>query len=289
MPARLIKTSIALLTLLVELRYTLSRLLAHPLTAGYVAVFQALRDQWTKVQALEISLNESLSDARAQVDIADAALDDFATRFSNAVLLLTGQKKDAPLYTHFFKVPLHAFKKPVLNGQLKAMSAWVKSLETTDHPSLAAMKDELVTLVTAGKKASDIRDALLLDIKNFREQGARQQLFDQVNAERKNLEGALAKLALSTPGLPAGFQNQFFKPGDAEEPEETIASVKEEIKALGDQLEERNTRLAELEKEAADEAADAQSKAQAQAELDAINKEIDEKKKKAKELEDKLT
>jgi DNA repair exonuclease SbcCD ATPase subunit len=169
------------------------------------------------------------------------------------------------------------------------MSAWVKSLETTEHPSLAAMKDELVTLVAAGKKATDIRDALVIDIRNFREQGERQQFFDQVNAERKNLEGALAKLALSTPGLPAGFQNQFFKPGEADEPEDTVESVKAEIKALEDQLEERKKRLDELEKAADAEAADATLKANAQAELDALNKEIDEKKKKAKELEDKLT
>jgi hypothetical protein len=102
MLARMLRSSIALLTLLIELRYTLSRLLAQPLTAGHAPRFQGLRDQWSTVQSQEISLNEELSHARAQIDIADAGLDDFATRFSHAVQAVTGQKRDAALYLHFF-------------------------------------------------------------------------------------------------------------------------------------------------------------------------------------------
>src|SRR5262249_28872027 len=47
MPARLLKASLSLLSLLFQIRYTLSRLVAQPLTSAFVPAFQALRDLWT--------------------------------------------------------------------------------------------------------------------------------------------------------------------------------------------------------------------------------------------------
>lgn len=290
MPARLLKPSLALLTLLIQIRYTLSRLLAHPLTSTFVPAFQALRDQWTAVQALEISLNEQLSNAKAQVDIADAALDDFATRFSNALKALTGQNQGADLYVHFFKKPLNEFKRPILSRQLAAMEAWILSLDGTAHATLAAMKPELIALVTAGKKAEADLTAIEQKIRTFRDVGERKQLFERTNAERKNTHGALAKLALSTPGLPGSFQDQFFKRSESDdEPEETIDSVDVEILALEEKLKERRERLAELKKEADDAAKEAEDRAQKEARLAALNKDIEAKKKEADALKDELT
>ncbi len=246
MPARLIRPSLSLLTLLLELRYTLSRLAANALTSGFAPRFQTLRDRLSTVQAQEFALSEELSDAKAQVDIADAGLDDFAIRFSSALQIVTGQKRDAPLYDHFFKKPLGEFRRPVLAGQLKAMEDWLLLLQNTPHTSLADMRPELVTLVEAGKAAAARRDSLTLQIRSFREVGERRQLFDQVNAERRELYGALGKLALSTPGLASAFPNQFFKPGESDDtPEDTVDSVRADILALEEQLVERKERLVE--------------------------------------------
>jgi hypothetical protein len=289
MPARLLKNTIALLTLLIDLRYTLSRLLAHPLTSSFLPAFQALRTKWTEVHTQEITLHEALSDARAQVDIADTALDDFAARFSNAVLALTGQKRDAPLYVHFFPKPLSEFRKPILAGQLRDMKNWLLSLATTPHSTLAAMKTELETLVTAGEKATQARDTIVLKIRDFRDVGERAQLITKINAERKDLHGALSKLALSTPGLPSNFQNQFFKLADSDdEAEETVESLDAEIKELEERLAERNKLLVELKQEAADEAKEAQEKAQKALKLAELNKDIEAKQKEAKALKDEL-
>jgi hypothetical protein len=275
MPARLLRSSIALLTLLIELRYTLSRLLANPLTAALAPRFQALRDQWSTVQALEISLNEELSDARAQVDIADLGLDDFATRFSHAVKAVTGQNSDDALYLHFFPIPLHEIRRPVLGRQLKLMQGWVVSLASSPHPTLVMMLPELTTLVEAADQAAKRRDELTLRLRNFRDVGERRQLFDRVNAERKELHGALSKLALSTPGLSPSFPNQFFKPGEPEETAvETTDSVSAEIAALEESLTERRERLIELEQEAAETAKEAEDKARKEARLAELKQEI---------------
>jgi hypothetical protein len=288
MPARLLKSSISLLTLLIELRYTLSRFIAHPLTSGFVAVFQALRDQWSVVQALEIALHEELSNAKAQVDIADAALDDFAARFSAAVLAVTGQQRNE-FYLHFFNKPLNEFRRPVLSGQLKAMTDWILSLEKIPHPTLAAMRPELIALVEAGKTAASNRDTSALKIRDFRDVGGRKELFDKINAERKNAHGALSKLALATPGLPGNFQDQFFKPGEVDdEPEETIDSVDAEIKVLEQRLKERKERLDELKKAADDATKAADEKAQKAAKLAELNKDIEAKQREAQALKDEL-
>jgi hypothetical protein len=253
-----------------------------------VAAFQGLRAEWSVVLAQEIALHEELSNAKAQVDIADAALDDFAQRFSNALLAIVGKKSEA-LYLHFFKIPLNELRKPVLGQQLQKMADWIVSLNTTPHPTLAAMKPELVALVDAGTKAAKNRDTIVLQIQHFREVGERKQLFTKTNAERKHTHGALVKLALSTPGLPANFADQFFKPGEVDDaPEETIDSVDAEIKALQERLAERTQRLDELKKEAAEAEQDGAVKAQKATKLAELNKDIEAKQKEAQALKAEL-
>jgi len=257
----------------------------------FLAKFQALRDGWTTIQNKEIALYEQLSDALAQVDNADDKLDDFARRFRQAVLIVTGQSQKAALYLHFFKKPLHELIRPTLSGQLVTMEGWIKSLEEpTTHASLSAMLPELVALVTAAKAAEALRDDTKLKIKQFREVGERRLFIDQVNAARKELHGSLSNLALKSPNLASDFAQGFFKPAEAgeEEAEETIESVSIEIKRLEMALEEKRARLVELQKAADDAAEKAQKKAETQAKLDAINKEIEDKQKAAKALEDEL-
>lgn len=286
----MLRASLALLTLLVEIRYTLSRLTAAKVLPASLTTFQTLRDSWNAVLAKDIALHEQLSDALAQVDAADDALDDFAARFQQAVLAITKQDREAPLYQHFFKKSLSELIRPVLSGQLVTMEGWVKSLEEpTTAPTLAAMLPELLTLVADGKSAAAQRDETKLKIKQFREVGERRQLLDQVNAERKALYGALSKLALAN-GWPTDYPKGFFKPGETpeDESEETIDSLDAEIKQMEAALLAKKERRAELVKEAEDAAAKAQEKATKEAELAAMKKEIDAKVKAAKELEDQL-
>jgi hypothetical protein len=93
----------------------------------------------------------------------------------------------------------------VLGAQLKLMQDWMVLLAANPHPTLVAMLPELTTLVEDGNRATARRDQLALNLRNFRDVGERRQLFDRVNAERKELHGTLSKLALSTPGLGSTF------------------------------------------------------------------------------------
>ena len=163
------------------------------------------------------------------------------------------------------------------------------SLETSQHAALVAMRPELATLVEAGVEAAANRDTLALRYRDFRNVGERARLFSEVNAERKELHGALSKLALSTPGLPSTFANEFFKPGESSgEPEDTIESVSAEILALEEALAQRRERLTELEQDAADAAQEAEDTARKAARLAELKQEIEARQREAQALADEL-
>lgn len=294
MAARLLPIKIALITLLMEIRFTLSRLSAAKVLPLFQASFQALRDKWNAIQAKEIALNEQLSDSLALVEHADDRLDDFAQRFHVAVLALTGQNRKAPLYLHYFDRPFHLFVRPTLSGQLTAMASWIKSLgEPGTPPSLAAMLPELIALVAEGQSAAELRDDTRLKIKQFREVGERRQFIEEVNAERKELAGPLGKMAVGRPGSSADFVNGYYRvaePGDDEEVE-TLESVAIDIARLTADLKAKQERLAELQKEAKDEMDKAAQRAAKQARIEELDREAAERLKEAealrKELEEK--
>jgi hypothetical protein len=205
-------TTMALQTLLVEIRYTMSRLEAAAVLPSALADFQAARDTWTLIQAKEIGFHEDLSDADAQVDMADDNLDGFSTRFSQAILAISDQKGDGTLYLRFFKKPLQEILRPTLRRQLLAMDAWITSLQDPSTPkSLAAMLPELTTLVAAGKKAETLRDGIKLQIKQFGEVGERKQFIDHVNVLRDGLCNNVTKLALTDLNVPGDTVDSFFK------------------------------------------------------------------------------
>jgi hypothetical protein len=261
MAARLIKPRTALSTVLVDIRYTLSRTQADPRTGAFVAEFQARRDEWTAIHQEELSYLEAASDAQARVDAADEGLDAFASKLSKAVLTITGDDRGHPLYLHFFgDKPLSSFTRPVLGGQLDAMKKWPTSLAQSPFPALVALGPELSGLLADADAALAARDDAQQKNKLFREIGARRLFVDRVNATRKTTHAALLKLAIEAPGMPADFADRFFrKTGGDEEEEATIASVTTAIAALEDQLAQQKALLASLQ---ADEEADAQAAAQ---------------------------
>jgi len=255
MPARLLKPQTSLITLLGELRYTLSRLQANPLTKAHVATFQSLRDEWRPVLDKEIALQEAQSDAQALIDAGDVALDDFASRVSKAVLTITKDDRGSVLYTHFFgNKSLSEFRRPTLGAQLEAMRPWGDSLAQSQFPALKAMAPEHAQLVAAADHAIAARDKARHQNKQFRDVGERRQFVDKLNAARKVTHGALAKLALETPGLPMDFADQFFR-GETSSDEEaatppTIEEVKETIAQLEAQLDAEKALLAKMESDA---------------------------------------
>jgi hypothetical protein len=138
------------------------------------------------------------------------------------------------------------------------MTDWSSTLATCGVPALAALAAEAETLYKLGKDASDLREKAQNDNRNFRDVGARKQFVDALNASRKEVSGALAKLPFQDPNLPQDFADHFFLNEPPRDEEETLDDVKESIAALEVQLAEEKNRLAKMELEAAEAAKAAQ-------------------------------
>jgi hypothetical protein len=291
MSARLIKPRTALATILVEVRYTLSRLQADPRAAAFVADFQARRDAWTAIHQEELGYLEAASDAQARVDADDDALDAFASKVSKAVLTITGDDRSHTLYLHFFGgKPLSLFTRPVLGGQLGTMKKWHESLSQSAYPVLVGLAPELLGLLGDADAALAARAEAQQKAKLFREIGARRLFVDRLNGDRKTTHAALTKLAIETPELPRDFADRFFRTDEGRDEEEapTIASVTAGIAALEGQLAEQKALLTELQQEA-EAAAKAHEEQEAiAAELLALTEQAAEIAKKKAEIEKKL-
>jgi len=256
MSIRTLALRTALPVALGEVRFSLSRFQAHPVGAPFVPVFQGLRDNWTLIHAKQLAFEEALVVARARIGICDDDCNDFASRVAKAILTITKDNRNHPLWTHFFgSKSLSRFTRPILAGQLAAMELWIPSLQQSPHPSLKDLAPELVTLVAAAKQAVADREACKHAIKQFIDVGERKQFMDALNGARKEAYGQLSKIAHATDDLPTDFASRFFyseaDEDDAKEPE-TLESVKTLIAELTQELEGAKARLAALEQQEAE-------------------------------------
>jgi hypothetical protein len=249
-----------------EIIYSLARLKAHPLAAPYVPEFEALRSECDAVVSTENALRDGLAEAEAAVDMRDDALDDGADRLNAALLAITRNDREHPLYTLYFGgKPLSRFKRPVLGAELEAMRAWLPLLTNNKHPSLAALAPELEASIKAADATLAVAQELSQKLKELRSDGARLALVEKTNATRKAVCGSLAKLPHEQPGLPADFASQFFRRGPASEngPERapTIEEVTARLTELAEETVEKQALLTELQAKA-----EAEAKAAAEAE-----------------------
>lgn len=275
--ARILHRRTSLSTSLVEIRYTLSRLRAHPLGAPHIPVFEALRAQCLQGLGQEVELLEEQADAQARVDASDDVLNGLATRFSRTLLNLTGDDRSHPTYTFYFgDTPLADFKRPILGAQLARMAAWIPSLATAD-PSLQAMQGELTAAVAAGQQAAQAKEAAIQHRREFRDIGPRRALVDRLNSVRKETHGALAGLPHENSLLSSNFADQFFRreqsrvdaDADALDSVEAVQARLEELRA---EIAAAEARLHEFEVEAENEKKAEEERAANEASLAAIDK-----------------
>jgi hypothetical protein len=270
----------SLLALRSEIIHSLDQLKAHPLTQGYVPVFEGLRDTWGVVFAEELALRDALSAAGARVFSAGIRLDDLASRISKAILTLTGDDKTHALYTAYFnKKSLAAFKRPVLGAQHTAMRGWIPELQKSDAPELKAFAGEVEAAVKAGDEALSARAEREAESTFFRAVGSRKKLFDKANAVRKQTYGEIAKMRHDHLGLPAGFAEPFFR-HDSDRTHTTKAptleSVAEEIAQLEAQTRAKRELYKKLEVEAEERAKKEAEKAEKLAAIAELQKIADE-------------
>lgn len=272
----------SLSTLLVEIRYTLSQLRAHPLGAPHAPRFEQLRTECMQVFAEELELLETQADAQAVVDVSNDGIDVEATRFSRVLLTITGENRKHGLYRFYFgEKTLPEFKKPILSTQLKAMRAWIPSLQGAD-PALQALAPAITAAVEAGEQAAQGKEDAARLRREFRDIGARRAFVDRLNIARKEVHGSLAALPHEHTHLPSNFADQFFRrnPGRDEAEEETEESLLAHIEALHGDIAAAEGRLAELRAEAEAEAKAAAERAASEAavaELDRMMAEMQAK------------
>lgn len=286
---------ISLISLRVEIIHSLVEVQAHPLTQSHVGPFEGLRDEWDVVNAEELSIRDAISANNARIYSIDNTLNWLASRGSKAILAVTDDDKEHPLYVAFFnKKALGDFKRPILGSQYTAMKGWVKELQKSDVPALAALAPEVEAAVAAAADAIKAREDLETRSRFFREVGNRKKLFDRANVVRKTTYGELARMPHEIVGLPSNFADLFFRHDSnsgaeaEEEGEPTVESLDEEIASLEQQIEqkreqraaleaetkkskeaERQASIAELQKQAAEAA---QKVAEAQAKIAALSK-----------------
>jgi hypothetical protein len=260
----------SLLALRSEIIHSLDQLKAHPLTQGYVPVFEGLRDEWGAVFAEELALRDALSAASARIFSVGVRLDELASRISKAILTLTGDDKTHALYTAYFnKKSLAAFKRPLLGSQHAAMRGWIPELQKSDAPSLKVFAEEVEAAVKAGDEALKAREAREAESTFFRAVGTRKKFFEKVNAVRKQTYGEIAKMRHDHLGLPASFAEPFFRHDSdrADRKPPTLESVAAEIAELEAQTRAKKDLYKKLE---AEEEARAKKEAEKAAKLAAI-------------------
>jgi predicted RNase H-like nuclease (RuvC/YqgF family) len=157
------------------------------------------------------------------------------------------------------------------------------------------MAPELVPLLEAGSAAEQARLDARQASRKFRDFGERQQWLDRLNAARKEVHGALAKLPHERPSLPSDFASQFFlstqdrddRPSDDETPE-TPEALREHIASLRKTIEDAEARLAEVEAEEAEARKAAEARTAEEAALAELDRAAAELEKKRATLREKL-
>ena len=278
MAARTLEHRTALLGIFPHVRYTLGKLKWYPEGAPYVSIFEAIRTEGQQVMMMELGIIDAQVEAQVRVDLADARLNDFAGLVSRTVIGLGGAGTEGPVYKHFFgNKNLSEFRKPTLGDQLESMRGWLESLKNSPYAELSALLPRLEPLIDEADEAKKARDAAKKQNRLFRDMGERRAWLDGLNAARKELYGAMAKLPHQHPHLPSNFADLFFmkeskREGEvAEYEEETAEGLRAQVAELRAALEQLEARLVEVE--AAEEAE--KKAAEARAAEEALLTELD--------------
>jgi hypothetical protein len=250
--------------MLSEILYSLVQTEVEPLAAAYTPTFETQRAKWQTILLQEIALIEAMTRAQAAVDKADRTLDRFVDKAFNAVEEhTTGETRKRLLKSLLKGQPRSRFRRPVLGRQLRNMEDWAETLKKCGVPALAALADEAAALWTAGQKAEQLLTGAKNANRDFRNVGERKQFVDGLNADRKEIDGALAKLPFQNPALPQDFNEWFFLSEAPRDDQETVEDVSAAILELEAQLAARKAQIEQMKKDAADEAAAAAAAARA--------------------------
>jgi hypothetical protein len=272
-------------------RYTVSRLLKNPLTTStsFAPDFQALGPTFDAASKTQSDLDDASVIAAAGRDAADDALDPLLGQIINALLIVTRNDREDPLFVSYVGAQTPAeIVRPLLGAELVTAAEWVEPLQQEPDPVLQGFAAPLAEVVATGQAAEKDVKAADKALSDFRLVGERKRLVDAFNAARGNLFGALVKFQHENTKLrlPSDWAESFF-PRTAKSAKygSTVAQAEATVTKLAGELEAAQENLKELKQKAADREDARAKRAQARVDLAASRKAGREKRQQEKALE----
>lgn len=279
-----------LATLRNEWLYTLARLLKSPHTEGFVTEFRAVGAVLDAAIKAQTELEDASIIAAAGRDAADDVLDPLVLQIVNALLVVTKNNREDPLFVSYtgHQTPSEIVR-PVLGAELTTVVGWVEPLKNEDDAILTALGVQLEGAVAVGQTAEKEVTATDKAQTDFRLIGERKKAVDTLNASRGSLLGSLIKFQHDNPQLrlPAGWAMEFFRhttKGGQGKYGTTIAQAEQVLARLAEQTTTAQANLAELKQKAAAYEDAKAKRVQARLDLAAVRQATKEKKKQEKAL-----
>lgn len=210
---RTLQYGFPLLDLIQDLSFTHAQLEANPLTAAYAKAFADHAAEVKKAVGRQLDLVATLAVTDAKKVQVDSVLNGLVDQTRAALLTLSGNDRNTPLYRRLFgdQSP-STIKRPILGTQLELMRDWVNPLSTAPQPELTALVPLLTVTIKDADNAIAAGRTAEQALADFTEIGDCKSLIDKANALRKATYGKLAELVHDKPAahLPADFADQFF-------------------------------------------------------------------------------
>lgn len=263
---------------------------ADPLAQVVAPGFNGLISDWKGANETRIQLVTALAQAQANAIYLDAQLDHLVDLLVIALDKLTNKDRTDGLWLTYFKGrDPSEVKRPILKQQLATQALWLNSLQASPHQELKDIGAALAPLIPTCQAAEGALASAKQALVELKTIGAWAQHVEKSNSARADAYGKLLVIPSQNPALrlPSDYQETFFlhdtsrrganKPKSSQE-------IKEEMKAIQDQLDQLTKDLADAEKREADEAKAADDLAKKAAELAALKQQNKDNKAKEKAL-----
>jgi hypothetical protein len=269
--------------------YTLSLLLKNPYTAAFVPAFQAPGPAIDAAVKTQSGLDDASVIASAARVAADDALDPLLGQIINALLIVTKNNREDPLFVSYVGTQTPAeILRPVLGAELVTAAEWIEPLQQETDPVLQAFAAPLAEAVATGQAAEKEIKASDKALSDFRLFGERKKVVDAVNAARGALFGALVKFQHDNAHLrlPSDWAESFFQRSvKGAKYGATVAQAETILAKLAEETAAAQENLKELQQKAADRETARAKRAQARVDLAAARKAGREKRLQEKALE----
>jgi hypothetical protein len=277
--------------LIYELLYTLIHLRLIPLPMPQITLFEGLHTQAKTVRGQEHQLAEQEITAEVTLDWREESINIGIRSLSTAILHLVHNNRTDPLYLRYFSeaTPSDMIRAP-LSRRLVTVRGWIESLKASPHEDLRALGAVIEQQVAATDEAIQALEQAQQAIEDFRLLGARHQLFERVNTERKIAYGELAKATNDHEDLRlrSDTGDLFFRQIHRRNQDDSVEAARKVVDKARKALAEAEGQLREAEERERTQAQAEAQKLADKAALEAIERNMAEANRTATEIRQRL-